>query len=466
MSKINGTYKFNTVVTSQMIVTVSYVRKNESSSILEFSIKIWLLSGDRIIQSIPVQTIEYEGRIVEGIPTNDRRIWGLTNLKLTPIIIVLSDRNILICHEWIEGDENWEYDDWPDGLKFESAVIFLEINGAKIINKGHKLRTEKNPLGWPDYPILAGRINNETGFLVFPEQSTILSIAGGVLEFTTTVLNTPLANLYRYNTDHIASSRLSANTIIVFYAHSPDLMQVRVHAQLVQISETNNFTVSSAVQFVVDERVDIFLGSSRISDNECFLAYHVLTSPTDDTMRRFGMVVTVNGNSIAWGSGVNLINIGKNNGELNSLDFLPFRVLRFPSSNNFIVFSRRRRTINNIRTVELLAQSVLIQDSVISPQNSITVAKITEGNQGLYVDPPSFRDFAISPNTILMVLSTTEKPLYFKIIRTVNGNISISDEKKLEQDELLFQVLMGEFWGQLLAQSHFTDTVLIPSLNL
>jgi hypothetical protein len=243
-------------------------------------------------------------------------------------------------------------------------------------------------------------------------------------------------------------------------------MQVRVHAQLVQISETNNFTVSSAVQFVVDERVDIFLGSSRISDNECFLAYHVLTSPTDDTMRRFGMVVTVNGNSIAWGSGVNLINIGKNNGELNSLDFLPFRVLRFPSSNNFIVFSRRRRTINNIRTVELLAQSVLIQDSVISPQNSITVAKITEGNQGLYVDPPSFRDFAISPNTILMVLSTTEKPLYFKIIRTVNGNISISDEKKLEQDELLFQVLMGEFWGQLLAQSHFTDTVLIPSLNL
>lgn len=468
MSKINGTYKFNTVVTSQMIVTVSYVRKNESSSILEFSIKIWLLSGDRIIQSIPVQTIEYEGRIVEGIPTNDRRIWGLTNLRLTPIIIVLSDRNILICHEWIEGDENWEYDDWPDGLKFESAVIFLEINGAKIINKGHKLRTEKDPLGRPDDPILAGRINNETGFLVFPEQSTILSIAGGVLEFTTTVLNTPLANLYlyRHNIDPIAWSRLSANTIIVFYAHSPDLMQVRVYAQLVQISETNNFTVSSAVQFVVDERNVGYLGSSRISDNECFLAYHVLTSPTDDTMRRFGMVVTVNGNSIAWGSGVNLINIGKNNGELNSLDFLPFRVLRFPSSNNFIVFSRRRRTINNIGTVELLAQSVLIQDSVISPQNSITVAKITEGNQGLYVAPPSFRDFAISPNTILMVLSTTEKPLYFKIIRTVNGNISISDEKKLEQDELLFQVLMGEFWSQLLGQSHFTDTVLIPSLNL
>ena len=183
MNKINGTYKFKTVVTSHMIVIVSYVRKNESSSILEFLIKIWLLSGDRIIQSIPVQTIEYEGRIVEGIPTNDRRIWSLTNLKLTPIIIVLSDKNILIVHEWIEGDENWQYDEDEGGdvdvLKFESAVIFLEINGAKIINKGYKLRTEMNGLGRPEYPILAGRINNETGFLVFQNNQRSYLLQGG-----------------------------------------------------------------------------------------------------------------------------------------------------------------------------------------------------------------------------------------------------------------------------------------------
>lgn len=465
MNKINGTYKFKTVVTSHMIVIVSYVRKNESSSILEFLIKIWLLSGDRIIQSIPVQTIEYEGRIVEGIPTNDRRIWSLTNLKLTPIIIVLSDKNILIVHEWIEGDENWQYDEDEGGdvdvLKFESAVIFLEINGAKIINKGYKLRTEMNGLGRPEYPILAGRINNETGFLVFPEQSTILSVAGGVLESTTTVLNTPLTNLRNTNTYNIASSRLSADTIIVFYPNWYE-GQTTVHAQLVQISETNNFTVSSVIQFVVDGYDVGNLASSRISDNECFLAYNVHPSPTDDAMRRFGMVVTVNGNSIAWSSEVELVHLG-NRGELNTTDFYSFfRVLRFPDSNNFIIFYRR--TINGIDTVKLLAQSVLIQDSVISPQNIITAVEVTVGGRGL----TNFRDFAISPNTILMVISTIEKPLYFKVIKTVNGNISISDEKKLEleQDELLFQVLMGKYWNQQLSQSSFTDTTLIPSLNL
>ena len=465
MNKINGTYKFKTVVTSHMIVIVSYVRKNESSSILEFLIKIWLLSGDRIIQSIPVQTIEYEGRIVEGIPTNDRRIWSLTNLKLTPIIIVLSDKNILIVHEWIEGDENWQYGDGVDVLKFESAVIFLEINGAKIINKGYKLRTEMNALGRPEYPILAGRINNETGFLVFPEQSTILSVAGGVLESTTTVLNTPLANLR--NTYNIASSRLSADTIIVFYPNWYE-GQVTVHAQLVQISETNNFTVSSVIQFVVDGYDVGNLASSRISDNECFLAYNVHPSPTDDAMRRFGMVVTVNGNSIAWSSEVELVHLG-NRGELNTTDFYSFfRVLRFPDSNNFIIFYHRRRTINGIDTVKLLAQSVLIQDSVISPQNIITAVEATVGSQGWHQGLTNFRDFAISPNTILMVISTIEKPLYFKVIKTVNGNISISDEKKLEleQDELLFQVLMGKYWDQQLSQSSFTDTTLIPSLNL
>lgn len=476
MNKINGTYKFKTVVTSHMIVIVSYVRKNESSSILEFLIKIWLLSGDRIIQSIPVQTIEYEGRIVEGIPSSDQRVWNLTeriwsftSLKLTPIIIVLSDKNILIVHEWIEGDENWQYDEDEGGnvdvLKFESAVIFLEINGAKIINKGYKLRTEMNELGRPEYPILAGRINNETGFLVFPKQSTILSVAGGVLESTTTVLNTPLANLR--NTYNIASSRLSADTIIVFYPNRYE-GQVTVHAQLVQISETNNFTVSSVIQFVVDGYDVGNLASSRISDNECFLAYNVHPSRTDDAMRRFGMVVTVNGNSIVWSSEVELVHLG-NRGELNTVDFYSFfRVLRFPDSNNFIIFYRRRRTINGIDTVKLLAQSVLIQDSVISPQNIITAVEVTVGSQGWDQDLTNFRDFAISPNTILMVISTIEKPLYFKVIKTVNGNISISDEKKLEleQDEFLFRVLMGKYWNQQLSQSSFTDTTLIPSLNL
>ena len=67
MNKINGTYKFKTVVTSQMIISVSNVTQKSPSSDLEFSIKIWLLNGEKIIQTVPLQTIKYEGLTAEGL---------------------------------------------------------------------------------------------------------------------------------------------------------------------------------------------------------------------------------------------------------------------------------------------------------------------------------------------------------------------------------------------------------------
>lgn len=482
MNKINGTYKFKTVVTSQMIVTVSYVRRNKSSSILEFLIKIWLLDGDRIIQSIPVQTIEYEGRIVEGIADEGLGLWWFTTL--TPIVIVLSDKNILISHQWVEENENWRSGNGLDqGLKYESAVIFLEINGTKIINKGHEIRTQKNASGVPEYPIFAGRINNETGFLVLPEQSIVLSIAGGTLETTTTTLNTPLVktgNSYPNSGNYfgsqmkVTSSRLSADTIVVFYHYSL-YFNMQICVQLVKISETNNFTISS-MQFLPGRDKDTGMnyytpiGSSRISDNQCFLTYDVtLTDDTElniSTLTKVGRVVTVNGNSITWGGEVELINADEIRAP-GYLDLLGCRISRFPNSNNFIVFYLRRRNIDGVLTMELLAQSVLIQDSTISPQSITTLMAVNAEDQYWNLDVPEFRDVIISPDTILMVISTTRKPLYYKIIKIANGNISISNEKKPEQDELFFQIAMDTYGGfSLYQKSSFGNTELIPPLNI
>lgn len=481
MNKINGTYKFKTVVTSQMIVTVSYVRRNKSSSILEFLIKIWLLDGDRIIQSIPVQTIEYEGRIVEGIaPEHPLELWWYT--RLTPIVVVLSDKNILISHQWVEENEEWESGNGLDpGHKYESAVIFLEINGTKIINKGHEIRAQKNAFGRPEYPIFAGRINNETGFLILPEQSITLSIAGGTLETTTTTLNTPLVktgNFYSNSGDYfdtkVTSSRLSADTIIVFYHHHL-AFDMQICVQVVKISETNDFTVSS-VQFLPGRDKDTGMsyyskiGSSRISDNQCFLTYDVtLTDDTGlniSTLTKVGMVVTVNGSSITWGGEVELINADEIRPP-GYLDLLGCRISRFPNSNNFIVFYLRRKNINDVLTMELLAQSVLIQDSTISPQSIMTLMAVNAEDYHWNLDIPKFRDVIISPDTILMIISTTRKPLYYKVMKAINGNISISDKKNPEQDELFFQIAMdnyGEF--DQYQKSSFGNTELIPQLNL
>jgi hypothetical protein len=463
-----------------MIVNVSHVRRNKSSSILEFLIKIWLLDGDRIIQSIPLQAIEYEGRIVEGIARNTFGLWWHT--RLAPIVIVLSDKNILISHQWVEENESWKPSNGLDqGLKYESAVIFLEINGTKIINKGHEIRTQKNAFGVPEYPIFAGKINDETGFFILPEQSIITSIAGGALETTTTTLNIPLiktGNSYPYSGDYfdshmrVTSSRLSADTIIVFY-HFSLYFNMQICVQVVKISETNDFTVSS-MQFLPGRDKDTGMnyytpiGSSRISDNQCFLTYDVTLADNTGlniiTLTKVGRVVTVNGSSITWGGEVELINADEVSA-LGYLDLLGCRISRFPNSNNFIVFYLRRRNIDDILIMELLAQSVLIQDSVISPQSIITIMEIAAEDQHWNLDVPKFRDIAISLDTILMVISTTRKPLYYKIIKIANGNISISDEKKPEQDELFFQIAIDHY-GIQYQKSSFGNTALIPLLNI
>lgn len=471
MNKINGTYKFKTVVTSQMIVIVSHVRRNKSSSILEFLIKIWLLDGDRIIQSIPVQTIEYEGRIVEGIARNGLGLWWF--ITSTPIVIVLSDKNILISHQWVEENEEWKPSNGLDqGLKYESAVIFLEINGTKIINKGHEIRTQKNAFGVPEYPIFAGRINNETGFLVLPEQSITLSIAGGTLETTTTTLNTPLVKTtthYPNRGDYfdgfmrVSSSQLSADTIIVFYHYSL-AFDMQICVQVVKISETNNFTISS-MQFLPGRDKDTgmyyytAIGSSRISDDQCFFVYDVMPG-----YKKVGRIVTVNSGSVAWGGEVELTNAA----EINTpgyLDLLGCRISMFPNSNNFIVFYLRRKNINSVLTMELLAQLVLIQDSTISPQSIMTLMAVNAEDQHWNLDVPKFRDVIISPDTILMIISTTRKPLYYKVMKAINGNISISDKKTPEQDELFFQIAVDNY-GLEYQKSSFGNTELIPQLNL
>jgi len=478
MNKINGTYKFKTVVTSQMIVTVSHVRRNKSSSILEFLIKIWLLDGDRIIQSIPVQTIEYEGRIVEGTGRNALGLWWFTNL--TPIVIVLSDKNILISHQWVEENESWQPGNGLDqGLKYESAVIFLEINGTKIINKGYKLRTQKNAFGVPEYPIFAGKINNETGFLILPEQSIILSIAGGTLETTTTTLNTPLVKTTNHYPNsgsyfsgqlRVTSSRLSANTIIVFYHYSL-AFNMQICVQTVKISEANNFTVSS-MQFLPGraEGTGMYyytaIGSSRLSDNECFFVYDVMPG-----YKKVGRIVTVNSGSVAWGGEVELTNAAEISAPGSRPGFLELggcRISRFPNSNNFIVFYLDRYNPDGILIMKLLAQSVLIQDSVISRQNIITIMAVNAEDRHWSRDIPKFRDIMISSDTILMVISTTRKPLYYKVMKAINGNISISDEKKPEQDELFFQIAMDNYGGDGVGyqKSSFGNTELIPPLNL
>jgi hypothetical protein len=454
MNKINGTYKFKTVVTSQMIITVSNVKQESPSSDLEFSIKIWLLNGEKIIQTVPVQTIKYEGLTAERLLST--RYDSEYHSNATPIVTILSNDYITVVHYW--GDTN----------KLKSAAILLKINGNKIISKGYEILSGAAT----HYPLASGSIGENKTFLLLTENVFILTVENDSLSVNSSSLNIPLVK----TTIHfpvgrwlnwqfrLTSSQLSANTIIVFYHYSL-AFNMQICVQVVKISETNNFTVSS-MQFLPGRDEDTGLnyyntiGSSRISDNECFFSYDVLLLPG---IKKVGRIVTVNGNSVAWGSEVELIT----SNEIRVpgfVDLIGCQILRFSNSNNFIVVYLRRDNVDGVLMMKLLAQSVKIQGSTISPQNIITIAESNNIGTGWDRDIPLFRDIPTSSGSIFVIISSLRKPFYYKVLTMTGDSITASGKYMPEQDEHFFQIA-SDIYNWFHQKSSLGNTALIPPLK-
>ena len=455
MNKINGTYKFKTVVTSQMIITVSNVKQESPSSDLEFSIKIWLLNGEKIIQTVPLQTIKYEGLTVEGLTSTRNE---------PPIVTILSNDYITVVHYWAE------YDAVLVTNHYKSAAILLKINGNKIISKGYEILSGEANY----YPLESGSIGENKTFLLLTENVFILTVENDSLSVNSSSLNIPLMQITSLSRGQgwlggnfrLTLSRLSANTIIVFYYSSLDSNR-QICVQVVKISETNNFTVSSIMQFLpegfgMNPYTATAIGSSRISDNECFFSYDVVLNPT--TTGKVGRIVTVNGNNVAWGSEVELIN----SNEIRvpgHLDLLGCQILSFSNSNNFIVVYLRRRGHEGVLIMELLAQSVKIQGSTISPQNIITIAESNDMDEIPWSSfIPLFKDIPTSSGSIFVIISSLRNPFYYKVLTMTGDSITASGKYMPEQDEHFFQIA-SDIYNWFYQKSSFGNTALIPPLK-
>ncbi len=460
MNKINGTYKFKTVVTSQMIITVSNVKQESPSSDLEFSIKIWLLNGEKIIQTVPLQTIKYEGLTVEGLTST--RYDNEYHSNEPPIVTILSNDYITVVHYWAE------YDAVLVTNHYKSAAILLKINGNKIISKGYEILSGAANY----YPLVSGSIGENKTFLLLTENVFILTVENDSLSVNSSSLNIPLVKTTRHFPGgqgwlswqfRLTSSRLSADTIIVFYHYSL-AFNMQICVQVVKISETNNFTVSS-MQFLPGRDEDTgmnyytAIGSSRISDNECFFSYDVVLNPT--TTGKVGRIVTVNGNNVAWGSEVELIN----SNEIRvpgHLDLLGCQILSFSNSNNFIVVYLRRRGHEGVLIMELLAQSVKIQGSTISPQNIITIAESNDMDEIPWSSfIPLFKDIPTSSGSIFVIISSLRNPFYYKVLTMTGDSITASGKYMPEQDEHFFQIA-SDIYNWFYQKSSFGNTALIP----
>jgi hypothetical protein len=457
MNKINGTYKFKTVVTSQMIITVSQVKQESPSSDLEFSIKIWLLNGEKIIQTVPLQTIRYEGLTAGELASTVNKY----RRGEPPIVTILSNDYITVVHYWAE------YDEVLVTHHYKSAAILLKINGNKIISKGYEILSGAANY----YPLESGSIGENKTFLLLTENVFILTVENDSLSVNSSSLNMPLVKTIQFPGGQgwlswqfrLTSSRLSANTIIVFYHYSL-AFNMQICVQVVKISETNNFTVSS-MQFLPGraEGTGMYystaIGSSRISDNECFFSYDVVPG-----IKKVGRIVTVNGNSVAWGSEVELIN----SNEIRVpgfVDLLGCQILSFSNSNNFIVVYLRRRGHEGVLIMELLAQSVKIQGSTISPQNIITIAESNDMDEIPWSSfIPLFKDIPTSSGSIFVIISSLRNPFYYKVLTMTGNDITASDKYMPEQDEHFFQIA-SDIYNWYYQKSSFGNTALIPPLK-
>ena len=457
MNKINGTYKFKTVVTSQMIISVSNVKQKSPSSDLEFSIKIWPLNGEKIIQTVPLQTIKYEGLTAEGFAATRYDTEYLHNES--PIVTILSNDYVTVVHYW------GEYDAELDTSYRKSAAILLKINGNKITSKGYEILSGAANY----YPLLSGSIGENKTFLLLAENVFILTVENDSLSVNSSSLNIPLAKTIHFPGGQgwlswgfrLTSSRLSANTIVIFYQY--DLYYDRqICIQLVQISEPNVFTVSS-VQFMPRSYDGVYnnFGSYRISDDKCFLVYGVYGFGVG---RKVGRIVTSSGGTITWGSEVELTVINYIDGD-GFVGLIGSSVSRFADSDNFVVFYLRRDNIGDVLMMKLLAQSVKIQGSTISPQNTITIAEsnTTVNPWSSYI--PLFRDIPTSSGSIFMVISSLKNPFYYKVLTMIGNNITASGKYIPEQDEHFFQIA-SDIYNWFYQKSSFGNTALIPPLNL
>jgi hypothetical protein len=323
--------------------------------------------------------------------------------------------------------------------------------------------------------LVSGSIGENKTFLLLTENVFILTVENDSLSVNSSSLNIPLVKTTRHFPGgqgwlswqfRLTSSRLSANTIIVFYHYSL-AFNMQICVQVVKISETNNFTVSS-MQFLPGRDEDTgmnyytAIGSSRISDNECFFSYDVVLNPT--TTGKVGRIVTVNGNNVAWGSEVELIN----SNEIRvpgHLDLLGCQILSFSNSNNFIVVYLRRRGHEGVLIMELLAQSVKIQGSTISPQNIITIAESNDMDEIPWSSfIPLFKDIPTSSGSIFVIISSLRNPFYYKVLTMTGDSITASGKYMPEQDEHFFQIA-SDIYNWFYQKSSFGNTALIPPLK-
>lgn len=443
MIKIKGCFKFLTTI-GKMIITVddewwqrashrdSWDFDTQNNS-LKFSLKKWLFEGGNIKQSIPLEKDKFEYKDFSNLD------YLRGSYYRPPITIALSNMNAIIIQEWTNSADNTEI-----------SAVLLEIRGVEIISKGYK------KLGEIPYPVVTGRIDNNTGFLLDSQGGRILKIENGELMVYNKPLNLPLITVGGNNTGGWTACYLSKDAIILGV-----LQGGYYRTQLVKISEQFDFTVYPPVDAEPSEEnrsiASYAFNSTRLSDNKCFIIYE--TSFYD--LARTGRIITVNNETIVYGDEVNILTQSDYESSIWRYPRPGNIISSIPGQDVIVIFYHSRKIVPfaTPSKFRLIGQAIKIQNlSSILPMPGIIIEEVDEVYDSGFL--LNVGVIPISSDTFLLPLIFESLPLCYRFIKISGSSFTVSSRYYPTQDSEFFELAIRGFDNNKV----FGSTALIPPL--
>lgn len=425
-----------------------------------FHIKKLIFSGENINTSIPVERFELHGGLSGTINPGDN----------SPFLIPISDRKFILIYDFNNESSNKEF-----------KVIVLNIEGTTIKSAAidsDGLLSFKNI----DFPMLAGKIDENKIFLLGSDYSQIISINDNVLSSEDKQDISPPISVY-LNGGIVF--RLNSDTIISFFVVEVDGTP-RVKFQVIKININNQFIVDGIYDINFPENVYLrsyFLGGIPLTENRFIIAYDAFISDignpylsTDYSFAKQCMVVEFDGNGIlSQGNEINFYEpIPYESIVSNPGLFVPDAgVYLSPTPDGqYVLASYSEQTeqppFGSITGIKTMAKSKLLK---INGKNINILQSID-----LEEERQSFSNFvyqvgylSLSKNSFLYALMLGEKGYFYYIITIKNDALYIKKIDKFIDDVIdVFNIDYYNNFFQFITTSKWTriySSVVLPPVN-
>jgi len=415
-----------------------------------FHIKKLIFSGENINTSIPVERFELHGDLSGTINPGDN----------SPFLIPISDRKFILIYDFNDKFLNKEF-----------KVIVLNIEGTAIKSAAidsDGLLSFKNL----DFPMLAGKIDENKIFLLGSDYSQIININDNVLSSEDKQDISPPISVY-LNGGIVF--RLNSDTIISLLRPDPPFDN-KIEVQVIKLNNSNEFIVNTIQEIIFSEEMYLrsyFLGGIKLSENSFLVAYDGVFQSS--YVKRCMVVEIDNNDMISQGNEINFYepipyeSIVSNPGLFvpdTGVDLSP------TPDGQYVLASYSEQTeqppFNSITGIKTMAKLKLLK---INGKNINILQSID-----LEEERQPFNGFgyqvgylSLSKNSFLYALALGEKGYFYYIITIKNDALYIKKIDKFIDDVIdVFNIDYYNNFFQFITTSKWTriySSVVLPPVN-